>query len=265
MMEGAQWAIRSGRQTRFWTDRWLDSGTILIDHARDIQGVSLTVTVADFVMDDGLWNYDLISSCLPSDIAMQVFGMTVSDASLGTNSMAWGLETSGKITIRPAYLMLKALKEEVSESCWKHVWQWQGPNKIRNFLWLASHDRLLTNEERGRRHLTTQVLCSFCSSHVESCAHVLRDCTFARQFWSRVLPQSIVETELSKDWSVWLDEHIRSHNHSFVFGIGVWRLWRARNKRLFEHDRETFMDVAHWCDYWVSLISSSWKTGQMGR
>ncbi|CAN0847950.1 Putative ribonuclease H protein At1g65750 [Linum grandiflorum] len=216
-------------------------------------------------MDDGSWNYDLISSCLPSDIAMQVFGMTVPDASLGTDSMVWGLETSGKFTIRSAYLLLKDLKEEVPDSRWKHVWQWQGPNKIRHFLWLASHDRLLTNEECGRRHLTTQVLCSFCSSHVESCVHVLRDCTFARQFWSRVLPQTIAETELNKDWSVWLDEHIRSHSHSLVFGIGVWLLWRARNKCLFEQDRETFMDVAHRCDYWVALISSSWKTGQMGR
>ncbi|CAN0916841.1 LINE-1 retrotransposable element ORF2 protein [Linum grandiflorum] len=33
---GTQWAIRSGAQTMFWTDRWIDSGTILIDHALDI-------------------------------------------------------------------------------------------------------------------------------------------------------------------------------------------------------------------------------------
>ncbi|CAN0870349.1 Putative ribonuclease H protein At1g65750, partial [Linum grandiflorum] len=84
-------------------------------------------------------------------------------------------------------------------------------------------------------------------------------------FWSRVLPQTIAGAELSKEWSVWLDEHIRSHSHSLVFGVGIWLLWRARNKRLFEQDRETFVDVAHRCDYWVALISSSWKTYQMGR
>ncbi|CAN0917806.1 hypothetical protein LINGRAHAP2_LOCUS30526 [Linum grandiflorum] len=108
--------------------------------------------------------------------------------------------------------------------------------------------------------LPSKVFCSFCSSHIESCIHILRDCTFARQFWSWVLPQVIAGNELSKDWSIWLDEHIRSHRHSVVFGVGVWLLWRARNKRIFEQGTETFMDVAHRCDYWAALIRSSWKT-----
>ncbi|CAN0891966.1 Putative ribonuclease H protein At1g65750 [Linum grandiflorum] len=127
----------------------------------------------------------------------------------------------------------------MADSRWKAVWRWQGPNKIRNFLWLTSHNRLLTNEERSRRHLTTQVFCSFCSSHTESCVHILRDCTFARQFWSRVLPQVITSQELSKDWSIWFDEHIRCYNHYVIFGVGMWLLWRARNKRVFEQDKET--------------------------
>ncbi|CAN0826660.1 Putative ribonuclease H protein At1g65750 [Linum grandiflorum] len=191
--------------------------------------------------------------------------MTPPDGQLGMDSVAWGLEPSGKFTIKSAYLLLKDLHDETANLRWKAVWRWQGPNNIRHFLWLASHNRLLTNEERGRQHHTTQVFCSFCSSHTESCVHILRDCTFAHQFWSKVLPQVITGHELSKVWSVWLDEHIRCQSHTLVFGVGIWLLWRARNKCIFEQDKETFMDVAHRCDYWVSLISSSWKTGQLGR
>ncbi|CAN1134643.1 Putative ribonuclease H protein At1g65750 [Linum perenne] len=44
-----------------------------------------------------------------------------------------------------------------------------------HFLWLASHKRLLTNEERGRRHLTNQVNCSRCAVAVESFEHVIFD------------------------------------------------------------------------------------------
>ncbi|CAN0898564.1 Putative E3 ubiquitin-protein ligase RF298 [Linum grandiflorum] len=64
-----------------------------------------------------------------------------------------------------------------------------------------------------------------------------------------------------------MDSHIRHRedNHSLTFGIGVWLLWRARNKRLFEQVTETYKEVAHRCDYWVALITSSWKTGQLGR
>ncbi|CAN0905125.1 Putative ribonuclease H protein At1g65750, partial [Linum grandiflorum] len=174
---------------------------------------------------------------------------------------------SGKFTIRSAYLLLKDLQEDTPDHRWKGIWRWQGPNKIRHFLWLASHNRLLTNEERGRRHLTNQVLCSFCSTHTESCIHILRDCCFGRQVWRKILPQVITEEELSKDWNTWLDNHIRSReaSQSITFGVGVWLLWRARNKRMFEQDTETYVEVAHRCDYWVALISSSWKTDQLGR
>ncbi|CAN0838590.1 Putative ribonuclease H protein At1g65750 [Linum grandiflorum] len=81
------------------------------------------------------------------------------------------------------------------------------------------------------------------------------------------MPQVITGEELNKDWSTWLDTHIqhREDKHSLTFGVGVWLLWRARNKLLFEQVTETYKEVAHRCDYWVALITSSWKTGQQGR
>ncbi|CAN0863352.1 Putative ribonuclease H protein At1g65750 [Linum grandiflorum] len=206
--KGSQWAIRSGAQTKFWTDKWLDSGITLLNHALDIQEVSINSVVKDFVLDSGIWNASLIFSCLPSHIALQVLGMTPPSDSLGPDSMVWGLEPTGKFTIRSAYLLLTDLQEEQPDPRWKRIWKWQGPNKIRHFLWLASHNRLLTNEERGRRHLTNQVLCSFCSDHTESCIHILRDCRFAKQFWSKIMPQVISGEELSKDGSNWLDTHV---------------------------------------------------------
>ncbi|CAN0899546.1 Putative ribonuclease H protein At1g65750 [Linum grandiflorum] len=208
--KGTQWALRSGVQTKFWTDRWLDSGIILMNHALDIQGVSLNSVVNDFVLDNGLWNSTLIFTCLSSQIALQVLGMTLSSVDFGPDSIVWGLEPSGKFTIRSAYLLLIDLPKEAPDQRWKGIWNWQGPNKIRHFIWLASHNRLLTNEERGRCHLTNKVFCSLCSNQTESCIYILRDCHFARQVWRRILPQAITGEELSKDWSTWLDTHIRN-------------------------------------------------------
>ncbi|CAN0839785.1 Putative ribonuclease H protein At1g65750 [Linum grandiflorum] len=81
------------------------------------------------------------------------------------------------------------------------------------------------------------------------------------------MPQVISGEELSKDGSNWLDTHVchREERHTLTFGVGVWLLWRARNKSLFEQDTESYLEVAHQCDYWVALITSSWKTGQLGR
>ncbi|CAN0886785.1 Putative ribonuclease H protein At1g65750 [Linum grandiflorum] len=238
-----------------------------MDHVVNTQGVSITSIVADFVREDGSWDSPLICSYLPMQVALQVLGMSPPVASLGPDSMVWGLESSGRFSIQSAYLLLKELQEETPDKRWQGVWRWQGPNKIRHFLWMASHNRILTNEERGRRHLTTQVGCSICPTVTESCLHVLRDCGFAKQVWSRFFPTVIAANELVKDHSGWLDDHIRHSDltHSISFGVGVWLLWRVRNKRLFEQDILTAEKVAHRCDYWVALISLSWKTGQLGR
>ncbi|CAN1801232.1 Putative ribonuclease H protein At1g65750, partial [Linum perenne] len=64
--------------------------------------------------------------------------------------------------------------------------------------WLASHDRLLTNVERGRRHLTNQVVCPRCSVQAENLQHIFLDCPFALQVWNNVLPSAIQNR--SKCW-----------------------------------------------------------------
>ncbi|CAN0903493.1 hypothetical protein LINGRAHAP2_LOCUS22597 [Linum grandiflorum] len=120
---GTQWALRNGSTTKFWTDKWLDSGVILIDLALNIQGISSTSCVVDFVLDCGSWNDALIFLCLPHHIAIQVLGMTPHDAHLGSDTVVWGLEPSGKFTIRMAYLLLKELQDETVALRWKGVWR----------------------------------------------------------------------------------------------------------------------------------------------
>ncbi|CAN1302662.1 Putative ribonuclease H protein At1g65750 [Linum perenne] len=93
--------------------------------------------------------------------------------------------------------MLSNLIPDSSDNFWSRLWKWNGPNKIKHFLWLASHKRLLTNEERGRRHLTNQVNCSRCVGIVESFKHVIFDCNIASQVWRQVLPEAWINVVLS--------------------------------------------------------------------
>ncbi|CAN1798940.1 Putative ribonuclease H protein At1g65750 [Linum perenne] len=47
VVNGLQRSIGDGRGTRFWTDRWVDGGVVLIDHALNIQGVNASICVAE--------------------------------------------------------------------------------------------------------------------------------------------------------------------------------------------------------------------------
>ncbi|CAN1159084.1 Putative ribonuclease H protein At1g65750 [Linum perenne] len=88
--------------------------------------------------------------------------------------------------------MLSNLDQDHLDNFWSRLWKWKGPNKTRHFLWLASHKRLLTNEERGRRHITNQVNCSRCAGIVESFEHAIFECNFASQVWRQALPEAVV-------------------------------------------------------------------------
>ncbi|CAN1788892.1 Putative ribonuclease H protein At1g65750 [Linum perenne] len=103
---GLHWSIRNGRNTHFWTDRWVDSGILLADHALDIRRVESSLLVAQVCSDSGAWNVDFLLAVLPYNIVMQVVGMTPPSSTLGDDSLVWGLEPNGVFSVRSAYLMI---------------------------------------------------------------------------------------------------------------------------------------------------------------
>ncbi|CAN1157548.1 Putative ribonuclease H protein At1g65750 [Linum perenne] len=97
--------------------------------------------------------------------------------------MIWGPDSRGRFSIASAYEITTATNYDSAANLWKCVWKWQGPNRIKHFLWLVAHNRLLTNSERNRRHMTTEDCCRLCPNSTEDSLHVLRDCRSARDFW----------------------------------------------------------------------------------
>ncbi|CAN1178453.1 Putative ribonuclease H protein At1g65750 [Linum perenne] len=101
----------------------------------------------------------------------------------GDDGSAWGNKKHGKFSIKSAYALIADIANRPSEELWKVIWRWQGPNRIRHFLWLAGNDRLPTNDQRTRRNFASDPMCPRCPGQVENSIHVLRDCSFAREVW----------------------------------------------------------------------------------
>ncbi|CAN1792333.1 Putative ribonuclease H protein At1g65750 [Linum perenne] len=86
----------------------------------------------------------------------------------GEDSWSWGEEPNGKFSIRSAYCLILELNNPSSDPNWDRVWRWRGPSRIQHFLWLVLHNKLLTNAERSRRHLTNNSSCPRCYNLEES-------------------------------------------------------------------------------------------------
>ncbi|CAN1138640.1 Putative ribonuclease H protein At1g65750 [Linum perenne] len=104
-------------------------------------------------------------------------------AGAGEDRITWGLERDGRFRVRSAYLLAAEEEGDTLDPIWRLIWRWKGPQRIRQFLWLVAHNRLLTNSERRRRHLAEIGSCQVCPGQEESVLHVLRDCPLASATW----------------------------------------------------------------------------------
>ncbi|CAN1776729.1 Putative ribonuclease H protein At1g65750 [Linum perenne] len=264
-LKGVYWSIKNGHKTRFWTDRWLDSGVILQDYALQNQGVDFSCSVSVFCLPNGSWNLDSLYACLPNDVVVQIIGMTPPCARLGEDTIAWGLEENGCFSVKSAYLLIKDIGPNDSEVNWSKVWSWEGPAKVKQFMWLVTHRKLMTNEERRRRHISNDASCPDCKGGTEDIDHVLRSCRFAQGVWSSMLPGVIGGTNATVDFSGWWLQGIGDSKTRLPFGVIAWLLWRRRNRLVFHDENLSVSEFCCQAKFWIHLYSSSWKALQASR
>ncbi|KAJ8768782.1 hypothetical protein K2173_023686 [Erythroxylum novogranatense] len=112
--------------------------------------------------------------------------------------------------------------------------------RIRTHLWLTAHAQLMTNDRRFQLSLTESPVCTDCPTHVESLAHVFRDCWRARQMWDPLIAGRQRLTFYSSNFLSWLESNLAnaygfqgSCSWPLLFGVVLSKLWEWRNERCF--------------------------------
>ncbi|CAN1831409.1 Putative ribonuclease H protein At1g65750 [Linum perenne] len=254
MLKGVRSSIGDGLETNFWTDRWTDGGVRLIDLvSRDNLPEDTDAVVAELVNEDGLWDLDLISQYLPPNVVDCVSGMSPPRPDRREDGWSWGAEQSGMFSIRSAYKLILDNDELPITDSWKSIWKWSGPNRIRHFLWIAKHGRLLTNSERRRRHMANDSSCSLCNHPEENLIHILRECPFANDVWKSLDESFLLAPIWSDPIEDWLDFLLKD-DRRMLFGVACWLLWKVRNERVFSNTRTTAVSLAFRIQSWIKSI-----------
>ncbi|CAN1120508.1 Putative ribonuclease H protein At1g65750 [Linum perenne] len=257
MLMGARSGIRNGNDTDFWTSRWLDSGTQLIDQLQNPDDdFNILAKVSDMTLDNGNWNFLLLRRFLPESLVEEVAGMSPPRADLGEDVCTWGLDDNGRFSVRTAYELVHDSPNPRPEVDWSLVWRWNGPGRVQYFLWLAAQGKLLTNLERKRRHLTNGGNCPRCDLDEESILHVLRDCSYARQVWDHLGVSASDPSRTGRCPNEWIKYMIK-HEKASEFIIACWYLWKARNELVFAGNTNDPRSTAARIQTWHSIVSSS--------
>ncbi|XP_055960979.1 uncharacterized protein LOC126672148 [Mercurialis annua] len=263
IQEGVRWALCDGSIIRFWLDPWLGDNNILIDIAASQVPIDmLNYTVNYFVNSNGGWDWEKFAPFIPARWVMKIANVIPPHHSNGVDFLYWGLSSSGHFTTKSAYSFSTQDNMAINGVNWTAVWKWTGPEKIRYFLWFAKLSKILTNEERAKRHISADSGCPRCFKDVETCSHALRDCEFSSLIWNRFLNPDKKVSFFSMNYDVWLDNNLQGHfngngkeNWTITFGVILWSCWKWRNNFIFADNRESFHSVVKGVDSMEQYIS----------
>jgi hypothetical protein len=156
--------------------------------------------------------------------------------------LRWGHTTKGVFSIKEAYT-LKAIHHWLNkEEIWNKIWKANLWPKVNTFLWLLVQNKILTWENFLKRGFTGPSIFPLCQHQEETTEHLLNQCDFSLQIWEHVThsmytsdrdPNNIKNT-IEKWRNQAFKNPILNRIWKLLPGFIVWKLWKERNRRIFQ-------------------------------
>ncbi|KAK8508915.1 hypothetical protein V6N12_035016 [Hibiscus sabdariffa] len=183
----------------------------------------------------GIWNWPLLQQLLHPNALPHILNILVPSCLAGPDRCIWSCGKSGLFSVKDTYAQLDHCNWATKDTKWKTLWRLPVSERIKYFLWVVAHGKLLTNLHRHQRNLTADPLCTICGASEESILHVLRDCNATAMLWSSVIPQGLLPRFFTMDLNSWLFTNLHA-NHllpgtsilwSQFFVSLAWQVWKC--------------------------------------
>ncbi|KAF2301852.1 hypothetical protein GH714_029880 [Hevea brasiliensis] len=136
--------------------------------------------------DGRTWKWHLIRPFLDESVYMKLEAISLSNDAHQMNQMAWSVTSLGNFLVKSAYFLSCFNEYPQVDKVWKVLWGAKVSQRIRFFLWLVVHEKLMSNYERARRGFIDDPGCSICGAPAKMISHVLRDCPATMDVWNKV-------------------------------------------------------------------------------
>lgn len=206
---GYCWKIGNGRKVKFWEDQWFGSSSLAIQYW-DLYTIvnEQNATVAT------LWDGDQLKvtfrRCFNHALMTQWYEVLNIAQSINfsdeDDAIIWKYESKGTYSVSSLYAVINF--RGVLPVYIHAVWKVKVPPRIHFFLWLLSHNKLLTRDNLLKRQHVDDPSCVLCSD-LETCTHLFFECVVAKAVWDelkRVLKQDGLQKSFHYVASMWLDE-----------------------------------------------------------
>eukprot|EP00253_Pinus_taeda_P002816 PITA_02816 len=225
------WEIKNGETARLWDDSWKWKR---IDHI--LRGEEYEATRSQLV-DEFKKRQILIAA--------------------GADILRWGYEEKGIFLAREAYKIIT--KDKITkDKIWDRIWSPSLWPKVSTFLWLLSHNRILTWDNLRKRSFSGPSICPNCKQAEETANHLLQMCPWGRKLWGKAIFQCQRDDRVQGDLNATLRNWNQAPYHSkllnslwqLIPGLLMWNLWKERNIRLFKGQHQTLEQI------WTILLNN---------
>ena len=144
------------------------------------------------------------------------------------------------------------------------IWKVKVPKRVAFFMWTAAHGQILTLDNLMLSGRLLANRCCLCCNNVESVDHLLLFCPIAHSLWMYlirlfgiewVMPGSVVD--LLFCWYHWLGKHSLDI-WDLVPGCLMWTIWTEQNRRSFEDEGKTVVQLLEFCQQTLFDWSQCW-------
>ena len=98
-----------------------------------------------------------LSGLLPTYLKDQLTAVLVRPNDTKRDVFCWGPTAIDQFSVRSAYTLAAQSLNQHPKGIWKQIWCLKVPQRIRMFIWLVHHGKLMTNYEPGSKNWPTLV------------------------------------------------------------------------------------------------------------
>lgn len=158
-----------------------------------------------------------------------------------SDQLRWGKLEGGNFTLREAKTHIEDAKHEERFKWHSKVWDAQLWSKIKTFLWLLMHRKMLTWENLRKKGFIGPSHCPMGGMEEETMNHLFNTCDWADSIWNWAetilqrtdrVRNSIQET--IKNWSGnSSNTQLVNTIWKLIPGFIAWTIWKERNQQVF--------------------------------
>jgi hypothetical protein len=170
------------------------------------------------------------------------------------DSITWKWTPDGNYSTRSAYRI--QFRGSFAKFPRDRIWKAHAENKCKVFTWILIHGKLLTADNLQKRGWPHQEHCVLCNGPLETGLHLCLCCPYAKAVWRQILAWEHFNTNLGQlqgdplQILSWWEKAVtvvplterKRFNGMVIYTF--WNLWKERNRRIFNNNYESVMQVA---------------------